>query len=1424
MSHFNFVTPLSRDDLFEASARDQYVVENVFTCRDLKVKLADTKVLVQQQGAAFVLGEGFDVIFSMLQEYNKEATPVMKELAFTILGQGMTSLVENLSTVLTQGKLPETEERITWLNTFKMLTYLYTQMIEEVEGDQLRADPLTGGKAKAGKKKSTHDDFTWDWDVERGRCVVLLYNLLQLNLNSLFDPPMIEEEVVNCVANTLFKMLENPVLSHVKTKDVRLSIIQVLGTLNKKFNYTLSCSLKFVQLLKHFEHLVSVFSQATEVLTTEYGCSGMVMEMVREIARIDHRELARDTSGTRSFSLFLVELAEKIPESMKPCIPLLTTHLDGESYTMRKCVLGVLGEIVARVLSGEELDEAGRDDRDCFLDCLADHMHDCHAHVRSYVLSVWSKLCAEKHIPLARQHIVLERAAGRLRDKTSSVRKAAVQLLTCLLESNPFAAKLETQDLEVKLAQEREKLQALQGDEVREPVELWSEMKDKVREQLKKDREEADDEEEESIEVWEGASMFEVCERIAGFLEKMAISKARSLLTSAQKNLETDEVFKFQEVEAEPMDQEDNDKEDDDKEEDDKEEDDSSKEDSTDEKIMVVFQKVFLEAKRKPEVSASQQSQTVTTQDELNKQKLLVKFLSDSVKFSQTINTSLPNVAMLLGSKQSTDILEAIEFFVRAFEFGLINAMLGVRKMLSLIWSREPTIKDAVVAAYKRLYIDVENAKTRNGHVLIARNFLALISGATLGELTSLEKLVGELVETKDLGKGVFTVLWEYFTGVLPDSSPDKSRAAIMLLGMCSQSEVSIISSNVQVIIDHGLGDRGLEDLRLAQHSCEALLRMAPTKLKQDDPNPPAKMLKDCQLFKRLEILLISGLDREETTHYLPMAQNALALIFLLGEAPDTYAGDILKRVCVRVKDSQTDVEGQPKVPTFLLRRLCFLAGHVSLCLLNYLDVSVFTELKRRNTLRELKAKKDSEEKEKARKEKKKKRQSLAHALETPRTAAEEDEMGCVGAEADDAEAEFIRNVCEKEILSTECLLGSLASLLITVCSNPSKYTDSDLRSCASLALSKFMLVSSEFCEKNLQLLFTVLEKAVEPVIRANLIIALGDLSNRFPNTVEPWTPKMYARLHDEDSGVRINTLTVLTHLILNDMIKVKGQISDVAFCIVDGNERISGLSKLFFAELAKKGNTLYNVMPDIVSRLSDPEVGIDEEFFRTIMKYIIGLIEKDKLVENLVEKLCHRFRATRTQRQWRDIAFCLSLLPYSDRGLKKLNENLGCWSDKLHEDFVYESICVIFAGVKKSASIGSAAAAGNKQEIKALLEEMEQKVEEFRSKGVEDDTANKRAKEAQDEKKGKSAKKSDKKDEPSDDENENPETENTEPSGSKSPDSKSKTPVKQPEEINETRSKAKSVNKSPQKKIAPPTRRTRRGRREEEQEDSEND
>ena len=57
-----------------------------------------------------------------------------------------------------------------------------------------------------------------------------------------------------------------------------------------------------------------------------------------------------------------------------------------------------------------------------------------------------------------------------------------------------------------------------------------------------------------------------------------------------------------------------------------------------------------------------------------------------------------------------------------------------------------------------------------------------------------------------------------------------------------------------------------------------------------------------------------------------------------------------------------------------------------------------------------------------------------------------------------------------------------------------------------------------------------------------------------------------------------------------------------------------------------------------------------------------------------------------RATRQWRDIAFCLSLLSYSDKALHKLNENLACFADKLADDDVYSCFCNIISGARKFA------------------------------------------------------------------------------------------------------------------------------------------
>ena len=163
--------------------------------------------------------------------------------------------------------------------------------------------------------------------------------------------------------------------------------------------------------------------------------------------------------------------------------------------------------------------------------------------------------------------------------------------------------------------------------------------------------------------------------------------------------------------------------------------------------------------------------------------------------FQTQMEKAVPTLCQLLGSKSISDVNESIEFFVVASEFGLQSAIVGVRRMLVLIWSRDSAVRDAVVEAYKGLYLDPEapNARYmyaehcsvikeiremkrvklwalcgifiviffsytfplkptmfysyvtrfRSKTALIVKNLIALTQGASIGDLTSLEELVG---------------------------------------------------------------------------------------------------------------------------------------------------------------------------------------------------------------------------------------------------------------------------------------------------------------------------------------------------------------------------------------------------------------------------------------------------------------------------------------------------------------------------------------------------------------------------------------------------------------------------------------------------------------------------------------------------------
>ena len=78
-----------------------------------------------------------------------------------------------------------------------------------------------------------------------------------------------------------------------------------------------------------------------------------------------------------------------------------------------------------------------------------------------------------------------------------------------------------------------------------------------------------------------------------------------------------------------------------------------------------------------------------------------------------------------------------------------------------------------------------------------------------------------------------------------------------------------------------------------------------------------------------------------------------------------------------------------------------------------------------------------------------------------------------------------------------------------------------------------------------------------------------------------------YSLAHS-DFAVKKTTLNVLTHLVLNDMVKIKTELSDIGVLLSDTDMRIQNLARLFFQELYKKDNKIiYNILPEIINKMS---------------------------------------------------------------------------------------------------------------------------------------------------------------------------------------------------------------------------------------------
>lgn len=69
-------------------------------------------------------------------------------------------------------------------------------------------------------------------------------------------------------------------------------------------------------------------------------------------------------------------------------------------------------------------------------------------------------------------------------------------------------------------------------------------------------------------------------------------------------------------------------------------------------------------------------------------------------------------------------------------------------------------------------------------------------------------------------------------------------------------------------------------------------------------------------------------------------------------------------------------------------------------------------------------------------------------------------------------------------------------------------------------------------------------------------------------------------------------------------MLRVKGNIAEIALCINDESPDIVQIvTRCFYSLSQQNPNPIYNILPDIISNLSNETHQIEESTFREVMK-----------------------------------------------------------------------------------------------------------------------------------------------------------------------------------------------------------------------------
>lgn len=242
-------------------------------------------------------------------------------------------------------------------------------------------------------------------------------------------------------------------------------------------------------------------------------------------------------------------------------------------------------------------------------------------------------------------------------------------------------------------------------------------------------------------------------------------------------------------------------------------------------------------------------AEDAATTEMMNRLQLTRKYYSEAIRFIEVLHNATPVVCQLLSSKNKSEVIEAMDFFVIIDAYKIEAARTGIRRMLRLIWTKGNSdegkgVQSHLIDCYRGLFFIAPDTFNENDAAnYIARNMISLTFGATPAELTSLEQLLSTMMKSQHISELVITKLWQVYGVQKQEISKNQRRGAILVLGMLAMADPDVVIKEMSTMLRIGLGPLGHADLALAKYTCVALRRINPSKRQAKDATIAASKL-----------------------------------------------------------------------------------------------------------------------------------------------------------------------------------------------------------------------------------------------------------------------------------------------------------------------------------------------------------------------------------------------------------------------------------------------------------------------------------------------------------------------------------------------------------------------------------------------------